>query len=503
MRVSKHSKTIYIFLGIAIFLIMYIFYTQIEPIMVCDPDDWTYISYIRIPLPLWKNWNPTRVLPETIMGMLGYFAVYLIYPFTSNYILSFTYVYASAVAFIISLYIIFLAKMINKIFGTSHILASLLSFCVFLIHFILFRESVGQISKFLFTASNLTCFMFYIVPTLVNAIVAFGFIIIETTGSQRDDVWEIVKNNRNNKTIISIGGILVLLYFSILSNMACNIILIAPCTYIFLKRIFEKIKENKIRELISVRFIKRNIIYIYLFMMELLCLIFEANGGRANSLEVNWATAFSRAIIDLYTVYSKSNKLVITCVTIIIVIALLLAFINRKNKQDISIKKFFGISYYSLILVNVYMFLLFSRVGDNKIARSENILTMLIYGFVICAGSAAYILRKFDLVTVIIPFITVITFIYVVGGNYESSISYYGGNIKMCMAVNENIIQQFIVADINNVDELELHIPESGLGNYSFSGERIATTLYKHGVVSKRYYPTIVLENENYFSRKD
>ena len=68
----------------------------------------------------------------------------------------------------------------------------------------------------------------------------------------------------------------------------------------------------------------------------------------------------------------------------------------------------------------------------------------------------------------------------------------------MCMAVNENIIQQFIVADINNVDELELHIPESG-----FSGERIATTLYKHGVVSKRYYPTIVLENENYFSRKD
>lgn len=467
--------------------------------MVCDPDDWTYISYIRIPLPLWKNWNPAKVLPECLIGILGYFSVYCVYPFTQNYLLSFMYVYAFVVAFVISAYIVFLARTINKIFESSDAVAILVSFCGFLLHFVLFRASAGETSKFLFTASNLNCFMNYIVPTLLSVIVATGFIVIEITDNQKDDIWKIIKNSYNFQTILKVGTVLAILYFTILSNMACNIVFIAPCTYIFLNRIYEKIRQQKVKELISINFIKRNILYIYIFVIELVCLIFEANGGRASSLEVDWKTTFFNTISDLYSVLVKCNRVIVICATIVLVIALMLVFLNRKDKQEAKIRNFFRISWYSLLLVDFYMFFLFARIGDNKIARSENVLTLLVYGIILCTGSIAYILKRFNAVMLAMPLLTVVMYIYAIGGTYEPSISYYEGNTKICLAVNENIIEQFITADKNNIDEIELHIPERGLGNYSFSGERIANTLYKHGIISRRYHPILVLEDISYF----
>ena len=59
----KKSRFInFLFFGIAITLIMYVFFVNIKPIMVCDPDDWTYIGYIRKPIPIWKDWNPAKVV---------------------------------------------------------------------------------------------------------------------------------------------------------------------------------------------------------------------------------------------------------------------------------------------------------------------------------------------------------------------------------------------------------------------------------------------------------
>lgn len=60
----ERKKSLLAVYMLVIFGATYIFYTQVEPIMVCDPDDWTYISSIRLPIPIWKNWNPSKVFPE-------------------------------------------------------------------------------------------------------------------------------------------------------------------------------------------------------------------------------------------------------------------------------------------------------------------------------------------------------------------------------------------------------------------------------------------------------
>lgn len=115
----------------------YILYTQVKPIMVCDPDDWTYISSIRYAIPLWKDWNPSKVLPETLMGLCGYFSAYVKHPIIGDYILSFTYVYAFVVSLFIGIYIIAILLFIRKIFDATIQCSLACSLIAYFLHFLL------------------------------------------------------------------------------------------------------------------------------------------------------------------------------------------------------------------------------------------------------------------------------------------------------------------------------------------------------------------------------
>ncbi|MBC6910552.1 hypothetical protein DT304_04555, partial [Lactobacillus reuteri] len=67
-------------INFVIFIFIYVYLTQISPIVPFDGDDWRYIGALRIPLPMWGVWNPTRVLPETLMSVGGYIAAFIVYP---------------------------------------------------------------------------------------------------------------------------------------------------------------------------------------------------------------------------------------------------------------------------------------------------------------------------------------------------------------------------------------------------------------------------------------
>ena len=103
--IEKKEKLMLAIYMILIFSASYIFYTKVEPIMICDTDDWNYISSTRLAIPLWGNWNPSKVFPETLMGLCGFFAAYVIYPLLGDYIFSLTYVFAFVVSTFIVLYI--------------------------------------------------------------------------------------------------------------------------------------------------------------------------------------------------------------------------------------------------------------------------------------------------------------------------------------------------------------------------------------------------------------
>ena len=52
---------------ISIFIILFVFYKVVCPIIPNDTDDWGIMSHFREPIPLWKDWNPSRVFPEIFL----------------------------------------------------------------------------------------------------------------------------------------------------------------------------------------------------------------------------------------------------------------------------------------------------------------------------------------------------------------------------------------------------------------------------------------------------
>ena len=75
---------------IAAFVFLCVFFSVVHPLQVWDGDDWLYISWRRNAYPIWKAWNPSRILPETFMSMVAGVGVYAVYPFTKDYLQSIT-----------------------------------------------------------------------------------------------------------------------------------------------------------------------------------------------------------------------------------------------------------------------------------------------------------------------------------------------------------------------------------------------------------------------------
>ena len=66
MTCSKERKSEYVFFSI-MFLLLMLFFSYINPLVLYDGDDWQQLSFIRKALPQWHGWNPVKVLPETLM----------------------------------------------------------------------------------------------------------------------------------------------------------------------------------------------------------------------------------------------------------------------------------------------------------------------------------------------------------------------------------------------------------------------------------------------------
>ncbi len=97
-----------LFICAGIFVFSFIFFSYIHPIVLFDGDDWTYIALFRKPFPIWGQWNPIRVLPETFLPLVGFVSAYFTNFFVHDYIYSITLTMAIFLAFLlVCTYIVF------------------------------------------------------------------------------------------------------------------------------------------------------------------------------------------------------------------------------------------------------------------------------------------------------------------------------------------------------------------------------------------------------------
>ena len=124
-----------ILLGAAVFLCMVLFYTKIHPLYIYDTDDWTYIAQTRIPLPGGSNWNPTRILPETLMPLTASLGAWLIMPFTHDYIGSMCTAFAIVIAMLEAVYFVGMYLVMKNVLNGKKTVAVLVTAGLFLLHF--------------------------------------------------------------------------------------------------------------------------------------------------------------------------------------------------------------------------------------------------------------------------------------------------------------------------------------------------------------------------------
>lgn len=500
---EKKEKLVLFLYGVFIFGFTYIFYTQVKPIMVCDPDDWTYISSIRYAIPIWKDWNPSKVFPETLMGLCGFFAAYAIYPIIGDYIMSFTYVYAFIVTLFIVFYIIAILLFVKKALSMTMHSSLVCSFIAYLLHF-LFMLHRGTDNLFMLTACNLNCFLNYTIPVLFCLMLALHFIQKYLFSKNSLLLNENLNCERlyDQHNYYKTGVVAFLIYLSIFSNMVCNIILIGPFIYMFVSILGGQIKAYGVKKVFKVSNIKRYALFIYTFLLELICLIFEYNGGRAKSLTFNTESAIRDIVTDLKYIWVNINKK-IAAVCIIVICSAIFVYAQRKRKglaveADERYEKSIRIMLFSFVLSFVYIILLYVRIGQHKLQRSENIFVIYIFLGSAIAISIGYILALFRKIWICVPLVLYVMTTTTIFGNYKQSISYYGGNTELCYLVNNNIIEQYKQAECMGLKEFELHVP-AGLGSYDFTADRISRTLYKHGIINKRIQANMVIEPIDYF----
>ena len=150
-----------------VFVFMLIFFIFIHPIVIFDTDDWLYIYRARVPYPTTAEWNPCRVLPGVLMPLCGYFSAFVIYPITHDYIFSQTIGMSLTVSAFIALYIFTFIIAVKRRLNLSAARSVFVGLIFFILHFQIFR-SQNTNNDYMFSASNATCYFFYIIPSLLN-----------------------------------------------------------------------------------------------------------------------------------------------------------------------------------------------------------------------------------------------------------------------------------------------------------------------------------------------
>ena len=143
-----------------LFTFLYVFFTEIHPLVIYDSDDWSNISYVRQAFPLWSDWSPCRVFPETFMPILSYVAVYLVKPFVHDYILSMTVTHGAVISIAILVYLFVFYRWIQAKFRATEAQAFVFTLAFLLFHFSILKVEWND-NSYLFFSDNVTCYFFY------------------------------------------------------------------------------------------------------------------------------------------------------------------------------------------------------------------------------------------------------------------------------------------------------------------------------------------------------
>lgn len=498
-KVTNHTNNSRLYLlipfTIILFISFYIFFTVAHPLYIYDTDDWTYISHSRRALPSLAQWNPTKVLPETLLPFTAELGIRFIMPFTGDYIGSMGYAFAFVISLAIVIYIMSFGNVFREHYGIEEKTNLLMITILALFHFLPF-SSANSDNKYLLGGSSVNNIYNYLLPGLINSTVVMYLV------THKKIEWS------NKKNCIYNGFLILMLYLCINSNMFHSIILISFVGMNLLVAMGKAIQREKLHSIkiryFLVSYIKENFFELIILICWGGTILIESRGGRAQ-----WAAASSVFNLPLsetfhefiLSILEMRKLFVIGCVAVeLVAIGIYIASVvnNKKginkNEKCIDVDNVFISWFYKellcLLLTIVYLVLLCAKVSSNYISNPLVMFSWMFWILLMVFSASAYIMARIPLAVLILPlFLYILVFETVIDGRAYRNNNIPAYDAKTVKELDENIINQVIEAEAAGMDTVEVLVPVHESAAWpiavSYGGERISTTLYRHGIVNR------------------
>lgn len=478
----------------AIFVGLMLFFVCAHPLYIFDTDDWTYISEPRVAIPEWFSWNPTRILPEILMPFAAQVGLNCIEPLLHDYIQSLAIAFAIVLSAAIVLYLLGMDYLLQKSYKMKHERYIVL-LMMLLWHFLPFCQD-GTKCQHMFYADNVTCVFYYTISGLLNA----GAALLILAG---------YRVRKENSAMLN-GVLLLGVYLCINSNMYQSIILfVTVCAELFIQWIC-CMRREKQKVFSSVwTTIQKNKVKTGIACVWIVSILLERTGGRAQWLPDEEERGLKIALSYFMQSLAGLNEIWLTGTLAVIIVALITCMISIKRQGDSAIKKLDSIYLHQiavcglcLVVSIAYIVLLSAVVKPVYLMESKVKFSWAIWCFFMLVSSMAYLLKRMPRLVMVLPLLLcLVVSVTVADGNVYADYNLATGcSALTAKALDENVIRQAQEAERNGLKSVEIRVPVFEAEDWplalSYGGERIARTLYRHGLTQTQLEIQLVMDEK-------
>ncbi len=470
----KKTNIPYLGYYIFLFIVFFVFFSQIHPLLPFDTDDWMYSGYSRPPYPSLNEWNPSKLLPECFQPAVTFVAAYFVAPLLGDYLNALVVSHAFVVSLFVIIYLFSVQRLLEWKFKTSRRLTFCIILVYILLHFLILKTKDSNNGHLLYSI-DVNSYYNYVIPNLLNASLV---------------LWLIRHNPQEITRTTTCCILLFATFLALFSNLYSAVILIA---YIGAKLLIDLTTCNRKENNWLKTYIKQHAYFLTVVLVWLVIQCFEAGGNRANTYGY-MSTPFIMSLRETkYFIVKRIhfNGWFLTFTFIVLIGAKICHFFKEGHKL-FHVGKNQIIFILALMLSCVYLILLSSRVYPIYLTRADITFSYSFYYLLLVVLCMGYLSTKLRMVKLLYPFL-IFFFLFMLNtekNTFKDVQNWHGAGLSYCEKFDRDVIQQLKTAEALGQDTVTIYVHKFNDGSNwplkPIDGHRIGITLQEHGIIKRK-----------------